>query len=260
MIFDFEGKTALITGGESGIGASIAKELASLGCSIIITYFTDTNLAETVLESLNQNGQKNLAIKCDIRDEATVNELFNQAKNVFGKIDFLINSAGIRSFDKPLADLCFADFKNTIETNLFGVFLCCKQFINQYDKDFKGGRIINITSVHQEVVSAGKTDYCASKFGVKGFSKALALEVADKNITVNCIAPGMILTPMNEKAINNADYRIEQETRIPLQYAGLPEDVAHMAVFLCSPNANYITGTTQIIDGGLSLNRSKGSK
>ena len=127
-------------------------------------------------------------------------------------------------------------------------------------EQIRDGRIINITSIHQDVVSAGKTDYCASKFGVKGFSKALALEVADKQITVNCIAPGMVLTPMNDKAINDSDYRIEQEKRIPLQYAAMPQEIANMAIFLCSPQAKYITGTTQIIDGGLSLNRSKGAK
>lgn len=110
------------------------------------------------------------------------------------------------------------------------------------------------------MVSAGKTDYCASKFGVKGLSKALALEVAEKNITLNCIAPGMVLTPMNEKAIEDLDYRAEQEKRIPIGYATLPQEVANMAVFLCSNLAKYITGTTQMIDGGLSLNRSKGSK
>lgn len=259
MTFDFKGKVALVTGGESGIGASIANELSRLGCAVIITYFTQLEWAEKVLAEANNNGLQNLIVKCDIRDEGSVINLFNQAKSKFGKIDFLINSAGIRSYDKPLAELSFCDFKNTIETNLFGIFLCAKYFINQ-DEQFTDGRIINITSIHQEIVSAGKTDYCASKFGVKGLSKALALEVAEKNITVNCIAPGMVLTPMNEKAIDDLDYRAEQEKRVPLQYAALPIEVANMAIFLCSPQAKYITGTTQIIDGGLSLNRSKGSK
>ncbi|SOD20396.1 SDR family NAD(P)-dependent oxidoreductase [Pedobacter xixiisoli] len=259
MTFDFKGKVALITGGESGIGASIATELAHLGCNIIIAYFKKYELAEKVLDQLNKNGLQNLMVNCDVRDETSVINLFRQARNIFGKIDFLINSAGIRSYDKPLIELSFAKFKNTVETNLFGVFLCSKYFINQ-EEHMMDGRIINITSIHQDVVSAGKTDYCASKFGVKGFSKALSLELAEKGITVNCIAPGMILTPMNEKAMNNSDYRIEQEKRIPLQYAGLPKDVANMAVFLCSPQAKYITGSTQIIDGGLSLNRSKGAK
>lgn len=259
MTFDFTGKVALVTGGKSGIGASIAKELSRLGCAIIITYFTKVELAESVLTEANNNGLQNLIVKCDIRDEGSVINLFNRAKNTFGKIDFLINSAGIRSHDKPLADLSLSDFKNTIATNLFGVFLCAKYFINQHEQ-FRDGRIINITSIHQEIVSASKTDYCASKFGVKGLSKALALEVAEKNITVNCIAPGMVLTPMNKKAIDDLNYRAEQEKRIPLQYAALPIEVANMAIFLCSPQAKYITGTTQIVDGGLSLNRSKGAK
>lgn len=257
MTFDFKGKVALVTGGESGIGASIATELALLGCNVIITYFKQHERAEQVMTDVNKNGLRNLMVNCDVRDETSVTNLFNQAKDMFGKIDFLINSAGIRSYDTLLNKLSFSDFKNTIETNLFGVFLCCKQFTAQ--EKIVDGRIINITSIHQEVVSAGKTDYCASKFGIKGFSKALALEVAENNITVNCIAPGMILTPMNEKAINDVNYRKQQEKRIPLKYAATPIDVANMAIFLCSPLAKYITGTTQIVDGGLSLNRSKGS-
>lgn len=259
MVFDFKEKAALVTGGESGIGASIATKLADLGCNIILTYFTDKDLAEEVFVNVNKNGLNNLMVQCDVRDENSVISLFEEAKNAFGKIDFLINSAGIRSVDKPLAELSFSAFKNTVETNLFSVFLCCKYFLAQ-GNFIQDGRIINITSIHEKAVSAAKTDYCASKFGVKGFSKALALEVANRQITVNCIAPGMVLTPMNEKAINDQDCRAELEKRIPLQYAALPEDVAHVAVFLCSPYAKYITGTTQVVDGALSLNRAKGSK
>lgn len=259
MTFDFKGKVAVITGGESGIGACIAIELANLGCNVIITYLTNSELANKVLASINQNGLRNLMIKCDVRDEKSVSNLFGEVISIFGRVDFLINSAGVRSNDKPLQDLTFSEFKNTVDTNLYGTFLCCKYFLNQ-KSDFSVGRIINITSIQQDVVSAGKTDYCASKFGVKGLSKALALEVAEKNITVNCIAPGMILTPMNERALVDPQYRSELEDRIPLKYAGVPKDVANMAVFLCSPQAKYITGTTQVIDGGLSLNRTKGSK
>ena len=131
MTFDFKGKVALVTGGESGIGARIAEELARLGCNVIITYFTKSDLAESVLTNLNKNGLKNLIINCDVRDENSVINLFDQARNILGKIDFLINSAGIRSFDKPLVELSFSEFKNTIETNLFGVFLCCKYFMDQ---------------------------------------------------------------------------------------------------------------------------------
>ncbi|MNK30633.1 Glucose 1-dehydrogenase 4 [compost metagenome] len=130
MTFDFKGKVALITGGESGIGASIAEELARLGCNIIITYFTNHKLAEEILVQLNKSGLKNLIINCDVRDENSVINLFDQARNTLGKIDFLINSAGIRSYDKPLTKLSFSEFKNTVETNLFGVFLCSKYFIN----------------------------------------------------------------------------------------------------------------------------------
>lgn len=259
MNFNFDGKVALITGGESGIGASIALSLAKLGCTIVITYFKHAELGNEVIKVANTYGKSNLMFNCDVRKEEEVKTLFENVKDKFGRVDFLINSAGVRSNDKPLLDLQFDEFKNTLETNLYGVFLCCKYFVMQFKQVQTNGRIINITSIHQDIVSAGKTDYCASKFGINGFSKALALELAEKNITVNCIAPGMILSPMNERALTDDTYRREQELRIPLKYAGLPQEIANMVVFLCSENGKYITGTSQVIDGGLSINRQKGS-
>ncbi len=156
--------------------------------------------------------------------------------------------------------LSFAEFENTVRTNLFSTFLCCQNFVKYHLRHGGNGRIINITSVHEEIVSPGKTDYCASKSAIRGLSRALAMEVADKQITVNNIAPGMILTPMNQQAVDDPIYRKGLEQRIPAKISGTPLDVAKVAVFLASDDANYITGTTQIVDGGLMLNRAQGAR
>lgn len=138
-------------------------------------------------------------------------------------------------------------------------FLTLAAFHHRLAKD-SPGRIINITLVHEEIVSPGKTDYCASKSAIRGLSRALAMELADKQITVNNIAPGMILTPMNQRAMDDPDYRRVLEQRIPAKVSGFPSHIAKAAVFLASNDAEYITGTTQVIDGGLMLNRAQGAQ
>lgn len=260
MNIDLSGKVALITGAESGIGKAIAIEFAKLGCHLILTYYHDENLGEQTLKEVEKHGNKNLLIQADVSKQQEVEKLFETAVKTFNQINFLVNSAGVRSVDKPLSKMSSIEFDHAIQTNLYSVFHCCKCFLKHYSNHQQEGRIINITSVQSKVVSAGKTDYCSSKFAVKGFSEALSLELAPQKITVNCIAPGMILTPMNQRAIDEPIYREELEKRIPLQYAGLPEDVANAAVFLVSDYARYITGTTQVVDGGLMLNRTKGAK
>jgi len=253
-------KTALITGGESGIGQAIAAEFAHNGADIIITYLEDEAAAKVTLAKVRQAGRKGIIIQCDVSDPQSVEFLFNTALQHFPGIDILVNSAGVRSADKYIHQLSFEEFENTVKTNLFSIFLCCKKFVLHKLQQGGNGRIINITSIHEDVVSPGKTDYCASKSGVRGLSRSLAMELADKQITVNNIAPGMILTRMNQKAVEDANYRKELEQRIPAKISGIPLDVAKAATFLASDDASYITGTTQIIDGGLHLNRAQGAR
>lgn len=253
-------KTALVTGAESGIGRAIAVEFALNGADIIITYLNDEVAAQETLLSVKQTGRKGFIVQADVSDLKSVEHLFETTLRHFPQIDILVNSAGVRSTDKYIHQLSFEEFEHTIKTNLFGVFLCCQNFVKHRLKLGGYGRIINITSIHEEVVSPGKTDYCASKAGIGGLSRALAMELADKQITVNNIAPGMILTQMNQKAIDDPDYRKELEQRIPAKRSGTPLDVAKAAVFLASDDASYITGTTQVVDGGLSLNRAPGAR
>lgn len=254
------GKTALITGAESGIGQSIAVEFALQGANIVIDYLSDEAAAQRTLSMVEKVGSRGIIIQADVSDEKQVVRLFAMAKQQFKQIDILVNSAGVRSADKLIHQLSFEEFERTVKVNLFGTFLCCQNFVKHYSKQQGCGRIINITSVHEEIVSPGKTDYCASKSALRGLSRALAMEVADRQITVNNIAPGMILTQMNQRAVDDADYRSQLEQRIPTKTSGLPSDVAKIALFLASEDAAYVTGTTQIVDGGLSLNRAQGAR
>lgn len=253
-------RTAVITGAESGIGAATALTFARNGAKVVLSYLNDETSVLQFLSELKQEGYQAFAIKTDVRDRAQVDNLFLQARKTFGSVSILVNSAGVRSKDKPLSELAFEEFQHTMETNLYGVFNCCKAFLSNPDELNASGRIINISSIHAEVVSAGKTDYCASKHALMGFSKALSLELATIGTTVNCIAPGMILTPMNQMALDDAAYRSQAEERIPLGYAAQPSAVADIALVLASDTSAYVTGTTMVVDGGLRLNRQAGAK
>lgn len=257
---NLDNKIALVTGGESGIGRGIATEFALNGADVIITYLNDEAAAQVTLSKIKQAGRSGLFIQCDVSNPQSVQLLYNTILQYFPRIDILVNSAGIRSVDKYIHQLSFEEFEHTMRTNLFSIFLCCQNFVKHRLQQGGHGRIINITSIHEEVVSPGKTDYCASKSAIKGLSHSLAMELADKQITVNNIAPGMILTQMNQRAVDDIDYRKDLEQRIPAKISGTALDVAKAAVFLASDDASYITGTTQIVDGGLHLNRAQGAR
>jgi glucose 1-dehydrogenase len=254
------GKTALVTGAESGIGQSIAVEFALNGADVIITYLNDEAAAQSTLLKVKQAGRDGIVLQADVSDEQEVDFLFATALEHFSHIDILVNSAGVRSADKYIHQLSFQEFEKTIKTNLFSTFLCCRNFVKHRLQQGGYGRIINITSIHEEIVSPGKTDYCASKSAIRGLCRSLAMELADKQITVNNIAPGMILTPMNQRAIDDLVYRKDLEDRIPAKTSGTPSDVAKVALFFASDDAAYVTGTTQIVDGGLNLNRAQGAR
>ncbi|WP_184545088.1 SDR family NAD(P)-dependent oxidoreductase [Mucilaginibacter sp. FT3.2] len=254
------GKTALVTGAESGIGEAIAIEFALNGANVVITYLNDETGAQNTLLKVKQAGSDGFIIQADVSKEQNVDFLFAKAIEQFSHIDILVNCAGVRSADKYIHELSFQEFEHTVRTNLFSTFLCCRNFVKHRLQQGGYGRIINITSIHEEIVSPGKTDYCASKSAIRGLCRSLAMELADRQITVNNIAPGMILTPMNQLAIDDLVYRKNLEERIPAKVSGTPLDVAKVALFLASDDATYITGTTQVVDGGLSLNRAQGAR
>jgi glucose 1-dehydrogenase len=245
------GKTALVTGAESGIGQAIAAAFAQEGADVIIIYFKNEDGAQETLKHVEQAGQKGLVLYADVSDEQSVEQMFAQAFQVFDTIDILVNDAGVNGSGVHVADMDTKTFDRTIRTNLYGPFFCSRAFLKHRLQRGGKGKIINISSIHEEVVSAGTADYCASKGGLRNLTRTLALEVAEHGINVNNIAPGMILTPMNQKAIDDPKDRAEKEQKIPMKRAGEPEEIAHVAVFLASADADYVTGSTYAMDGGL---------
>jgi glucose 1-dehydrogenase len=254
-----KGKVALITGSDSGIGQAIAIEFAKQGANIIICYHSDKSGAEETLSEVEKQNSKGIILPVDISKEQKVEQLFEQAIKELGTIDILVNNAAVNGSGINIADMDTEVFDRTIRTNLYGTFFCSRAFIRHRKHNGGKGKIINISSVHEKVVAPGTADYCASKAAVRNLTRTMALELAEDGITVNNICPGMILTPMNQEAMDNKETRQESEQHIPLKRAGKPEEIAKVAVFLASSDADYVTGSSYFMDGGLSLNLGQGA-
>jgi glucose 1-dehydrogenase len=254
---DLSGRTALVTGAESGIGAACAIALARSGANVGVLYHSDAEAAGRTVAAIEAAGRKALAKPADVAAEADVDAAFDALTAALGPIDILINSAGLNQSGVPVIDMDLAQWRRLLDTDLTGGFLTCRRFLRDRRAAGLGpdhpGRIINITSIHAHDVRAGAADYCAAKSGLARLTETLALETAMSGVTVNAIAPGMILTPMNSRALADPLYRKGLEANVPSGRAGTPQEVAAMAVYLCSPEAAYVTGASLTIDGGLSL-------
>lgn len=254
-----EGKVALITGSDSGIGKAIALEYARQGASVIITYHSDEEGAEEAQESAKEAGANAIVVNLDVSDEDSVKNVFETVLKKYKKLDILVNNAAVNGSGIPLAEMSTKVFDKTIRTNLYGTFFCCREFVKYLQQHKRKGKIINVTSIHEEICQPGNADYNASKSGVRNLTRTLALELAADGINVNNIAPGMILTPMNQEAMDNKKVRKEKEQHIPMLRAGKPEEVAKLALFLASADSDYITGSTFVMDGGLMINMGQGA-
>ncbi|MBO9572800.1 MAG: SDR family oxidoreductase [Chitinophagaceae bacterium] len=254
-----EGKVALITGSDSGIGRAIAIEYARNGASVIITYHSDEEGAEEAEKSAEQAGGDAMVINLDVSDENSVAQVFEEIMKKYEKLDILVNNAAVNGSGIPLDEMSTEVFDKTIRTNLYGTFFCCRAFVKYLKQHKRKGKIINITSIHEEICQPGNADYNASKSGVRNLTRTLALELAAEGINVNNIAPGMILTPMNQEAMDNEKVRKEKEQHIPMQRAGKPEEIAKLALFLASADSDYVTGSTFVMDGGLMINMGQGA-
>jgi glucose 1-dehydrogenase len=242
---------AIVTGSDSGIGQATAIAFAKQGADVAVTYLHDKEGAEHTQREVEAAGRKAILMFLDQRDPDSVAKLFKEVRDSLGTPTILVNNAGNDAVGKPVKDMSLEEWDNRIRTNLYGPFFCCQQFIRGLDGTGKHGTIINITSVHQEIPRAGASGYDASKGGLMNLTRTLALELAEDNINVNSLAPGMVLTPFNQEAIDDPKAREEQVQSIPMKRAAEPEEIANVAVFLASDHARYIHGTTIVVDGGL---------
>ncbi|MEW9676434.1 3-oxoacyl-[acyl-carrier-protein] reductase [Lentibacillus sp. L22] len=242
-----EGKTALVTGASRGIGRAIALELARQGANVTVNYAGNEAKAQMVVEEIQKLGAKAFKVKADVTNEADVKDMVKQIISEFGSLDILINNAGITR-DNLLMRMKEEEFDQVINTNLKGVFICTKAVTRQMMKQ-RNGKIVNVASVVGVSGNPGQANYVAAKAGVIGLTKTAAKELASRNIFVNAVAPGFISTDMTDALTD--EQRKGMHDLIPLGKLGEPEDVAKVVRFLASDDANYITGQTIHVDGGM---------
>ncbi|MBV6513304.1 MAG: 3-oxoacyl-[acyl-carrier-protein] reductase FabG [Ignavibacteriaceae bacterium] len=243
------GKTALVTGGSRGIGRAILDSLARNGCQVVFTYLSSQETAQNIEEEYTSQGMKVFGVKADGSKAEEVEASVRFAVEKTGSVDILINNAGITK-DNLLMRMTAQDFEAVLSANLNSVFYYTKA-ATKIMMQKRWGRIINITSVVGLMGNAGQSNYAASKAGVIGFTKSIAKELASRNITANCIAPGFIETDMTAKLKD--EQKDALLNLIPLRKFGQADDIAKVTAFLCSDAAGYITGQTIAVDGGMTM-------
>ena len=244
---NLKNKVAIVTGSRRGIGKAIALALAKAGANVVVSDINldDCNKVVEEIKAINGNA---LAVKADVSNPEDVSQMINLTTEKFGKVNILINNAGIY-MQKSLTDVTEQDFDRTLDINLKGVFLCSKAVVPEMIKQGKG-KIINIASIAGQVGFANSSAYCASKGAIINITRELALELAQYKINVNAIGPGVIETDMTKDLLEDKATKETLLANIPLSRIGKPEDIANAALFLASDNSDYITGITLFVDGG----------
>jgi len=254
-----EGQRALVTGANSGIGQAVAIALGQAGANVVVNYVAGDDLANAVVAQIKASGANAIALKADVSSEEQVEEMFRQAVSQFGTIDILVANAGLQR-DSAIQSMTLAEWNTVIGVNLTGQFLCAREAIREFLRrgvvpsvSAAAGKIICMSSVHQQIPWAGHANYATSKGGIHMLMESLAQEVAPHRIRVNAIAPGAIRTPINTSAWNTPEAYASLMTLVPYGRIGEPEDIARAAVWLASDQSDYVVGTTLFVDGGMTL-------
>jgi glucose 1-dehydrogenase len=253
------GQKALVTGASSGIGKAIALALGEAGADVIVNYVAGDDAAQAVVDGIKTHGSRAHAVRADVSNEEQVQSMFREMIDRFGTIDILVNNAGLQQ-DAPFHELTLAQWNKVLSVNLTGQFLCAREAVREFRRrgvvpevSCAAGKIVCISSVHEVIPWAGHVNYAASKGGVMLMMKSIAQEVAPLRIRVNSIAPGAIRTPINTKAWDTPEAYAELMKLVPYKRIGEPDDIGRAAVWLASDYADYLTGVTLFVDGGMTL-------
>ena len=254
-----EGQRALVTGGNSGIGAAVAIGLAKAGARVVVNYVSSEERANRVVDTIKADGGEAMAIHADVSKEDQVQAMFKQMIDIWGSIDILVANAGLQR-DANFLDMTLEQWQFVMDVNLTGQFLCCREASREFvrrgidpELSCAAGKIICMSSVHEVIPWAGHVNYATSKGGINMMMQSIAQEMAEKKIRVNSISPGAIKTPINTSAWNTPEAEADLLKLIPYQRVGEVEDIARAAVWLASDESDYITGTSLYIDGGMTL-------
>jgi glucose 1-dehydrogenase len=243
-------KTAIITGSSQGIGRGIAERFAREGANVVVNYIGNMEMANEVVEKVKAFGSHSIAVQADVSKPSEINNMFEAAISEFGQVDILVNNAGVEKH-APFWEVTEKDFDFVIDINVKGTFFGSQAMAKHLIATKRRGKIVNISSVHEDLPFPNFTAYCVSKGGIKMLTRNLGVELGQFGINVNNIAPGAIETPINKNLLNNPTKLNYLLGQIPLKRLGQPEDVAALAVFLSSDEADYVTGSTFFVDGGL---------
>ncbi|HZT02436.1 MAG TPA: SDR family oxidoreductase [Steroidobacteraceae bacterium] len=253
------GQKALVTGANSGIGRGVAVGLAQAGADVMVNYVVGDDTAAAVVDEIRRSGARGAAYKADVSAEDEVAAMFQNMREQFGTIDILVANAGLQR-DAPFQDMTLERWNKVLSVNLTGQFLCAREAVREFlrrgvipEVSCAAGKIICMSSVHQEIPWGGHANYATSKGGIKLMMESLAQELAPHRIRVNGIAPGAIRTPINTVAWQTPDAYARLMTLVPYGRIGEPEDIARAAVWLASDHSDYVVGTTLFVDGGMTL-------
>jgi glucose 1-dehydrogenase len=253
------GQKALVTGGSSGIGRAVALALGGAGADVVVNYRSGEEEAQEVVAAIKDKGSNAIALPADVSKEDQVQALFRRMFEAFGTIDILVANAGLQK-DAPFDQMTLQDWNTVLDVNLTGQFLCAREAVREFKRrgvrkeiSCAAGKIICMSSVHDVIPWAGHVNYAASKGGVMLMMKSIAQEVAPYRIRVNGISPGAIRTSINRQAWETPEAYAELLELIPYKRIGEPEDIARAAVWLASDEADYLTGTSLYVDGGMTL-------